>query len=291
MYEKEIGINAESVDVCIECICGNTLDETFPVPVPNFDSARGTYSGTSNDYYDTIICPDCGKEYNIQVRSSCYGSSVYIHEAMDNQKVKVTENSYEDDYISSVLDNKDSYSTFCSSMDDIYELMEDSTVFNSYSDILCKMLFIQIIVCLETYLSDTLINEIQENEEMLDRFILKFKEYNEKKISFSDIKAAYENRRKTAVTDLLNIQYHNIAKVRAIYQCVFNSEDLGFANNDVYKLIDIRHNLVHRNGKDKDGNPINLHKFDIDETYHVVHSFVDDIHSKLLLLKYNNLSL
>ena len=239
-----------------------------------------------------IICMLSGLAGLILAYSFAYKSYKEIMELVEviqqarNGKVSY---SYEDDYISSVLDNKDSYSTFCSSMDDIHELMEDSTVFNSYSDILCKMLFIQIIVCLETYLSDTLINEIQENEEMLDRFILKFKEYNEKKISFSDIKAAYENRRKTAVTDLLNIQYHNIAKVRAIYQCVYDSEDLGFDNTDIYKLIGIRHELVHRNGKDKQGNPINLHKFDVDEAYHVVHSFVDNIRSKLLLLKCSNL--
>jgi len=78
---------------------------------------------------------------------------------------------------------------------------------------------------------------------------------------------------------MLEIIYHNLPKVSHIYK---ETLDINFpAINQIQKDISIRHDLVHRNGKNKKGEQVLVSKEIIEEFISRVESFVDEIDKQL----------
>lgn len=139
-----------------------------------------------------------------------------------------------------------------------------------------KLLFVNIITCLETYLSDALINSVLDNESNLKRFVENFIDYKDRSFKLCDIYNRMDNLKKLVKEDLYNLMYHNLPKIRAIYKKILN---IDFPNNidDIMKKINDRHHLVHRNGKDLDGNQIIISKEELNQTYDLIYNFVKEI--------------
>lgn len=80
--------------------------------------------------------------------------------------------------------------------------------------------------------------------------------------------------------DLFNLMYHNLFKIKNIYKITF---DINFPDNtsDVMRKVSVRHDLVHRNGKDKEGNLITITKEELNETYNLVYDFIKQIDTQL----------
>ena len=74
--------------------------------------------------------------------------------------------------------------------------------------------------------------------------------------------------------------YHNLFKIKNIYKIAF---DINFPDNtaDVMRKVSVRHDLVHRNGKDKEGNLITITKDELNETYNLVYDFIKKIDTQL----------
>ncbi len=90
MFEAELNSNASSIEVKFSCIdCGENIVEELSIPLPDFDTDKDTHSATRSDSFDTILCPDCGKEYNVQLISSILGSWIYINDLPDNYDVSI----------------------------------------------------------------------------------------------------------------------------------------------------------------------------------------------------------
>ena len=77
--------------------------------------------------------------------------------------------------------------------------------------------------------------------------------------------------------------YHNLGKLKGIYLDVLNV-DLG----DIKQLssaVNIRHDIVHRNGKDKDGNERHINKCEVIEVADMVNEFIYSVDSSLPMLE------
>ena len=111
-------------------------------------------------------------------------------------------------------------------------------------------------------------------------FIDIFDEYKSRKISFCNIKKEYKELTKTVNKDLSEILYHNISKVGNIYKKVFDI-DFNFDNPDIHKIISKRHDLVHRNGKTKEGTMIVITEDDVKEAFDCISDYVKEINEKL----------
>ncbi len=79
---------------------------------------------------------------------------------------------------------------------------------------------------------------------------------------------------------LVNIIYHNLSKVQNLYKTVL---EIKFPNNlsPIYKAISIRHDIVHRNGKSKDGQALTIKKSDVVTLLNCAREFIADINRQL----------
>ena len=94
-----------------------------------------------------------------------------------------------------------------------------------------------------------------------------------------------DNIEKKVKGDLLGLIYHKLDKIKAIYKITFNIDfpDIG----DLMKKVNIRHDLVHRNGKNKNGREHTISKTELNETYYLVLEFVKNIDEQLTATKEN----
>ena len=78
---------------------------------------------------------------------------------------------------------------------------------------------------------------------------------------------------------MLEVIYHNLAKVKVMYKSVLSISFPDFSK--IQSDVSIRHDLVHRNGKTKKGEEIAIDEVRVDEVIFRVVDFVDQVDREL----------
>ena len=81
---------------------------------------------------------------------------------------------------------------------------------------------------------------------------------------------------------LTRTTYHQIDKVIKIYQHVVGKEISfrhGNVKDQISNLMELRHDIVHRNGKDVDGNKIDLTESNVKSYINDIRMFIEDVHN------------
>jgi hypothetical protein len=128
----------------------------------------------------------------------------------------------------------------------------------------------------------------------MKEFILKYKPFNNEikftlpqiliKTEEKEIEDIYDFMRGEVSKELNELMYHNLPKVKSLYKIVFEinfPEDLSI----LIKGVMNRHDLVHRNGKDKDGNDITITLEMLNQLIDNVNSLIEDIESQLEVIR------
>lgn len=118
------------------------------------------------------------------------------------------------------------------------------------------------------------------SEENKRKFVENFKDFENIKISIADIYKNTENIELRIKKTLREIIYHHLPRVKNIYKSTLDI-DLGNIS-ELMECISIRHDIVHRNGKDKDGNLQNINKEDIVRLASIVSDFIRNIESQFV---------
>ena len=175
------------------------------------------------------------------------------------------------------------YHNFSSAIIDISHLLE--TDIKTYvPPCFFRMLYVNVVTALETYFSDAFINIVLNNSDLLRQFIETTPEFKTRKVSVADVFRAAETAKLRARTSLINIVWHNIDRVRIMYR-----DTLGIRFPDEWKeiarAVNIRHDIVHRNGKTTDGNEIHIGPGDVSDLVRLVEEFVQSIDAECAKLK------
>jgi len=183
------------------------------------------------------------------------------------------------DQLEAILSNTNFYETFLNEINSLKILNRINVVDQNAQKILKRQIYISVVTCLETYLSDAFINTALSNERYIKSFFCSFKDFKEQKFALNEIFNYVGKSEEIARTAMLGIIYHNLPKVSNIYKETLN---INFPLiNQLQKDISIRHDLVHRNGKNKKGDQVLVSKEIIEEFILRVESFVNEIDQQL----------
>lgn len=287
---SDFGFNLTASSISIKFTCPfcdeeNEIDSIF-VPEPDYSAETG-HESTNSEYYKHN-CIKCDELFNIELHNSYNGGYGQIESDSDNgidiNGIEIEEYFPEDDY-NDFYDDYDYntkegyYEDFKREIVEIYRILEDSKNL-IHKNSLHKMLYAHTITIMETYLSDTLIQKILSSEEIKRKFIEKYKDYNTKKIFFKDILSELEKLEKTIKTDLQELIYHNLGKIKPIYEAILDIE-FGDDTSKIMQCVNKRHHIVHRNGKDKDNNPIQINIEDVEDVLEKVYNFISNIEKQI----------
>ncbi len=183
-------------------------------------------------------------------------------------------------YFDLIEPDPDYYSSFIESIDQIKEMI-DTKFDPKIQNFLLKLLYANIITVLETFLSEAFITVLFSDDCFITQFVEKNDDFKERKILLSDLYKEYNKIHHTVQTYLSNVIWHKIFKIKCLYECTF---DLTFSEEttSLSKAITIRHDLIHRGGKNKKGEVVNVTLNELKSLIVDIENFVNDLHSKLL---------
>jgi hypothetical protein len=151
-----------------------------------------------------------------------------------------------------------------------------------------RMVFAQQVSALEAYLADTLLKAVTNRKDAMERLATGDRNLNAEKFTLADLVKNPNILAEKVTSYLRSILYHDLKKVNFLYQTALDVRILR-ENDDNVKLltaITYRHDCVHRNGMDKDGNRLEVFtKAYVRESADLMRSLVDrierEIHSGL----------
>lgn len=132
---------------------------------------------------------------------------------------------------------------------------EGRLLFMFNSQLITKMAFAYSVTLLEAFLGDTLKSLINENNKYLENAIANVDEVKKAKYSLSELRGTNIDVKSLAIRKLSEILFHNIPKVKVVYEQVLG-KSLPIDISSVNKIAEIRHHIVHRNGRTLDGENI-----------------------------------
>ena len=180
-----------------------------------------------------------------------------------------------------IIANKDYYDSFQKEVSNLGKLNNISIEGQDLESVLKRQLYISAIGTLETFLSETFVNQTDERPEYFKKFIVTFPDFSKRKFPLNEIYTHYENLKITARKEMLKVIYHNLDVVQNMYTATFGITFPDIA--ELSKLIATRHDLVHRNGKTKEGEEVKLDKESITELLKKISAFVESISIELNL--------
>ncbi len=149
--------------------------------------------------------------------------------------------------------------------------------------VLNRQMFIGIIGTMETFLADVFINLTFDNDKYFRNFIENHPEFRKRKFELKEIFEQSDKLKETAKKVMLDTIYHNLPTVREMYRDTF---EIDFPKiKDTYKHVLKRHDLVHRNGKTKEGEDVITDEKAIEELIKAVNELVYSVAKELDLLK------
>ncbi|MFQ7265340.1 MAG: hypothetical protein ACLRPS_00360 [Paraprevotella clara] len=254
---------------CPEC---NALNETEALSVPTPDFSAETHHDSINYENYEHECPNCGHLFDITINNGIYGGDGDISDVNNEDGVSVEEGFPEEDY--------EEYKSlfFDEHVKETIDVLDKIDTLDEVSrKLLYRTLYANVISSMEAYLSDRLIQKVLSSETVKRQFIENFKDFKEHKISMSDIFKQMESLDSFIRKTLREIIYHNLPRVKNIYKTTFGI-DFGDVS-ELMKSIAIRHDIVHRNGKDKNGVLCEISKDDVLTLAEQVSFFIGNIES------------
>jgi hypothetical protein len=195
------------------------------------------------------------------------------------QADEIEEDYTDKDQLEAILSNTNFSLTFRDEIASLRVLNKLSGLDQKAKKTLSRNLYVGVIACLETYLSDAFINTVLSKKDYLSSFFTSFKDFREQKVSMNELPDLASKQEEIAKKAMLEVIYHNLPKVSKMYEGTLN---IVFPKiSEIQKCVSIRHDLVHRNGKTKEGREISIDSIMVDEVISQVESFISEIDQKL----------
>lgn len=147
--------------------------------------------------------------------------------------------------------------------------------------VLMRLLYANIITAVETYLSDTAKRQILARPALLRRFVENHKDFSDKKVHYRDLFRCMDDVRKEVTDRLDAIVFHNVSTAEQLYKDVFQINFSGPEKVVLGRAVAIRHDIVHRNGKDKAGVVVTVDSLMVDELGNAVLALVSRIDAEI----------
>jgi len=260
--------------------CRKKVEDELVIPTP--EGEGNNYSDSLETDPQEIICDHCKKAVTIVVSSSYFGGEIFSDDLdMDDDEVELIIEEYEDsgsEYLNSaVRDNKNYFVTFQNQLDNLKRILNIEFSNPCLHKIQLRMIYVNIITIMETYFLDALSINVFNYQEYKERFIKIYDGIKDKKITLSQfIEYDIDKEVGNAINEIV---YHNISTVKGLFTHIFK---IIFPESTiVYKMVSTRHDLVHRNGRNKNGEYLELSRDQVLFSINEVEKFVTEINQNL----------
>lgn len=148
--------------------------------------------------------------------------------------------------------------------------------------VLLRMCYSGIITVMEAYLADIFIRAVK-HPSVKRRFVESYEKFqNSSKKPLSEVFSLLDSLDQTIEKELFSMSFHHIPTVTKFYQeCLLVSFPPDILN-DIARSVIIRHDIVHRNGRDKKGKHHLIEYHHVNQLEELMHGFLAGIDKQIL---------
>lgn len=146
-----------------------------------------------------------------------------------------------------------------------------------------KMVYAHAVTLLEVYLEDITKSLILTNNEYLSNTIKNVKPFCDTAFKLADISLEDDGIKKFVINKISDGLFHDIPKVTKVISGVIGKK-LDVSISDVCRVTNVRHDIVHRNGKSRDGEEIEVTLSFVTDALNVIEGFAANLRQKLSIL-------
>lgn len=186
---------------------------------------------------------------------------------------------YDEYLVDDIVQITEFYHNFSSAIRDIENLLQ-TEVSEPVKNCFFRLLYVNAITAMETYLSDAFINSVVPEPQLMRRFVESSPEFKAEKMPLSQVFKAAEEIEARVKSYLADVVWHNLSRVKPMYRDVLGvkfPQDIG----DLMRAILKRHDIVHRNGKSKTGEEILMTREDVTSLVEEVEKFIQAVDQEL----------
>jgi hypothetical protein len=148
-----------------------------------------------------------------------------------------------------------------------------------------RMVFVQHISALEAYLGDTLINATMTTDGAIVRLVAADNVLKGQTVRLAKLVAEPDFVKTRARLYLQTVLYHDLRRVRELYVNALGIDmfdTLGENKKKLFKAIQLRHDCVHRNGRDKDGKLVSaFSRAYVQEVANMISDLVEEVEKQI----------
>lgn len=177
-----------------------------------------------------------------------------------------------------VVDEKDPFQFFQNRLDQIDAVLAVACS-PLASELIHQMAHSSLITALEAYLADTMAFWVRHDKEALRQFISCNKDFKQVSLNLNQLFERLDTLDDDVKQYLQSLIWHRLDKIKPMIQT-----GLGIVVPDIGELMKevvIRHDIVHRAGRTRDGGVVSVSAEDVRRVRDMVHAFVQAIEKEL----------
>jgi len=225
-----------------------------------------------------VTCQECATEYTVEVVATGGEKQVAV-EGHPDVPVEFADDTFEpydmdyEDYLAQ-FEPMDPEEVFKKSIYDIDQILISNSSASLSRHALLRMLYLQYVVALEAYLSDRIISIITSDEQKLVTLVGSLPGLRDQETKFIDVAKKRTYALDTTKAYLQAFSFHAIDKVEKMFKAVLGKSlfDNGDIAKEIITMINTRHDLVHRNGRNSAGKHTTLTDQDLKRAKDLVQS-------------------
>ena len=171
----------------------------------------------------------------------------------------------------------DNRGVFQRSIRELLNLLEGQSL--AHHALLRRLLYVNVITALESYLSDFFISRVKADRKLLRKCVESNEEFRKEKFTVSQVFEVTESIEQKLDKYLLDFVWHRFHSVKTMFKDVFG---VNFPSEIawLFKAVLVRHDIVHRNGKGKDGTERDITKDAVRNLAKLAQGLVDHIENE-----------
>jgi hypothetical protein len=273
--EEVIDGDKDSVEIQFECqnpscrpiIIDDHIEPAYWHSTAPVDQADG-------HVVNYVTCPACKSIYTVDAYATMQGRHYVLRDHPNIWVRDVHSTDYEE--FLAEYEPDEPYDVYVKAFGAIEDLFYGSEVMGRVQQTFNRMLYLNHVSALEAYLSDRLIKAVTGDKSKLIALIGSSPKFRDAKVSLITVvkNADYPL---THVKDYLQrFSFHDFEGVAVFYAPILK---FGFFEDEAHKntllaIAQKRHHIVHRNGKDNDGNEVTVSDDEIAELKEIAHRLV-----------------
>jgi hypothetical protein len=276
-------------DISFACPkCGANVMDRIDVPGPHWMADRASDMIGEDDL--DLECRECDEMFAAHVVNNAGDCDITLN---DHPGVKVDADTAfydgpdQDDW-EEPEPPENAFSVFLQSHRETWNMLKENALPATGSSLMNRMVFAHQISAMEAFLADTVIIHVTTKPDALKRLLEEDDDLKKEKFNLAEIAADPNLVRKAVLEHLRSLMYHNIARVRVLYQTVLNIDLFKLLSKDdlgtLMRAVVYRHDCVHRNGHTKEGEKLIVFTPGyIESIAGITHALVDGIERKRIM--------